>query len=339
MAAWDDVTARARGLATHLLRPEQLAALAHAGDVPAFAALLERDGYRIGAEGRVPTPADLERAVRRRAAARLKLLARWCGTRAAVLAVIFEEEDRRSIETLVRGAAEGSTAEARLAGLVPTPELPLRALEELAALASPRAIGALLAAWHHPLAGPVLGVTGKGPPDLLHLEAGLARLFAERATRAARRGDWVLRQQVRTVIDLENVVAAVLLAEEGEARPAEDLFLPGGERVTPKVFAAACAATKAQYATRILGGAFTGTPYLHAILACELDAGRLDAALVAARHADLRRTARLHPLTTAPILAFALGIRLEVLTLQRVLWGITLGAPEEERLPATAHLA
>ena len=47
MLRWDDVNARARGLATHLLRPAQVPALAAAADLPDLLRRLERAGCRL----------------------------------------------------------------------------------------------------------------------------------------------------------------------------------------------------------------------------------------------------------------------------------------------------
>ena len=104
---------------------------------------------------RIPYAEAFALAVRRKAAARMRLLARWAGGRDAVLAVVFEEEDRRSLRALLRGAVQGARAEERLEDLIPTPLLPERALAELARQARPAAIAALLTAWQNPY-GPAL---------------------------------------------------------------------------------------------------------------------------------------------------------------------------------------
>ena len=125
---WDDVNARARGLSTHLLGGGQLAELAGAPDLPALAARLRDAGLTLP-ETAEPTAAELELAVRRRAAGELTILGRWTARRPELLAVLFDEEDRRSVRALLRGAVERASAGLRIAGLVPTPALPERALE------------------------------------------------------------------------------------------------------------------------------------------------------------------------------------------------------------------
>ena len=71
---WEDVNARARGLATHLLRRDVLEALARHPDLAALGAALRTHGYPLE-EGEA-APEALELGLRRMAAARLRVLAR-----------------------------------------------------------------------------------------------------------------------------------------------------------------------------------------------------------------------------------------------------------------------
>ncbi len=161
------------------------------------------------------SPAALELALRRAAADRLRLLARWCGPRVAILAVLFEDEDRRSLRALLRGSLQHAPAEARLAGLVPTPTLPERALRELANQATPAAVAALLTAWRNPYGSVLLAAASAAQPDLFTLELLVNRTFAARASRAAR-GTGLLADYVRDAIDLENAVHGAGARERGE---------------------------------------------------------------------------------------------------------------------------
>ena len=137
-ARWEAPNARARGLGTHLLSDEAMSALATAPDLAAMVALLEAAGIVIPEEGRL-TPLAIELGIRRAAADELQRLARWFGDRSAAPGLIFADEDRRSLRAMIRGAAAGASAEARLVGLIPTPNLPERVLAELAR--QPRVIG------------------------------------------------------------------------------------------------------------------------------------------------------------------------------------------------------
>ena len=183
---WEDLNARARGLGTHLLSGPQLNALAMAADIAALGEALRRLGYPL--EEGAASPGALELALRRMAAGRLHILARWCGPRVGVLAVWFEDEDRRSLRAMLRGAVQHAPADTRLAGLVPTPALPERALRELANQPTPAAVAALLTAWRNPYGSALLAAASVAQPDLFTLEILVNRTFAQRATRAARGG-------------------------------------------------------------------------------------------------------------------------------------------------------
>lgn len=326
MTAWVDVVARARGLATHLLPSGELHRLLRQPDLGALGEDLRRAGFPV-AEGE-RDPAALEMAVRRRTAQALRLLARWCGPRSDMLAIIFEDEDRRSLRALVRGAAQGAPREARLAGLVPTPALPERSLAELARQASPAGIATLLTAWGHPY-GPPLRIPAAAPyPDLLNLDALINRLFALRALagarRDARRGELV--EYVQQAIDLENTVTAVAITGQKDVVP-KDLFLPGGKRIDIGVFETAAGRPDGRDAALILAAAFAGAPFAAVLRAARPATEPWEDALLRARVAALRREVRRHPLGPAMALYFALRLRVETTDLSRAIWGIALGAP------------
>ncbi|HSB53273.1 MAG TPA: V-type ATPase subunit, partial [Gemmatimonadales bacterium] len=204
MTVWDDLNARSRGLSRHLLGRSTLERLARAPDLGALADELRHLGYPLPAEGK-PDGAAIELAARRRVARQLAILARWAGVRRPALAILFEDEDRRSIVALLRGAVQHAPPELRLSGLMPTSILPERALEELSRQPTPAAVASLLLAWDHPLSSALLPHTGDPEPDLLHLEILLHRAFAERAHAAAKREGrhGPLVHYVERLIDLE----------------------------------------------------------------------------------------------------------------------------------------
>lgn len=327
MTTWDDLNARARGLGTHLLGRSALELLAHSPDLPAIAAELERRGYHVEESARA-SAAGLELAARRAIAQRLKTLSRWAGPRTETLAVLLEDEDRRSIAALVRGAVQRAPAEQRLSGLVPTPELPERALEELAHQPSAGAVASLLVAWRHPLAASLLPEAGRPEPDLLRIETALARAFARRALRAARRGGWrgLLVRYVERVIDIENAYAVLALCGEKKPEIAEH-WLPGGRGVTLKLAERAAATGEPAAACHMLASAFTGSPLAGVFADPAGNPAGLELAVLAAQIDELRGLARTAPLSPAPLLSYALRLRAEVLDVRRVVWGISLGAP------------
>ncbi len=328
---WDDVNARTRGLGTRLLRPQQVARLAEARTLSALAERLRESGYGIPPDA--AAPAELELALRRAAAERLELLARWCGPRAHLLAVIFEDEDRRSLRAVIRGAVDGVEPEVRLGGLLPTPTLPSEALEELARAGSLAAMAAQLVAWDHPASGAVLGASQRpGEVDLTRLELAIDRTYARRAAAAARAGDGWLKGYVRETVDLINVATARLLLAEPTELPPEEYFLDGGSRLTQARFAAAARATDVEDAVRLLADAFTGTPWALQIQRWGRDLLQMEDAFLDARLRRQRRAARLDPLGTAPVIGYALGVRVELRNLQRLVWGIALDVPGRLRV-------
>jgi hypothetical protein len=141
--------------------------------------------------------------VRRRAARELAILGHWTARRPELVAVLFDEEDRRSVRALVRGAVERAPAELRIAGLVPTPALPERALAELARAPTPAAVAALLVAWQHPYGLPLAARARSPQPDLYALELALGRAAAARLTAVAHRVGGFLAAFIHETIDLD----------------------------------------------------------------------------------------------------------------------------------------
>jgi vacuolar-type H+-ATPase subunit C/Vma6 len=321
---WDTLNARARGLRTHLLSRGDLERLGQSADLPALADGLRAAGFPITDADRF-SPAALELAVRRRAGAQLATLARWAGPRAAAAALLYDDEDRRNLRAILRGAADGAAAPLRLAGTIPTPSLPERALEELARQPTPRAVAALLVAWRHPLGAPLLAAVGAGHADLLRLEVVLSRHFTERAVRLAQGGP--LLEFVRETIDVENALAALVLAERSADVTPKDAFLRGGSRIDIAAFEEAIATGTATGAGARLARAFGESRLAGPLARAGGDGGAAEAALLRARLAAQRGAARRDPLGPAPLLVFVLALRAEADDLRRLIWGLALDAP------------
>ena len=330
MSTLDAGVARARGLSTHLLSPAAREELRASLDLIGVAERLRTgpDPILLVAPG-IPTPEALEAAIRRRAGARLAALARWCADVPDVLTVLLGEEDRRDLRLLLHGVVEGAAPADRLRGTLPTPTLPAGALATLASQTTVRAMAALLAAWHHPDADALATDHAPGPPDLLALDAALTRSWASRATAAAARVDGELRRYVAATIDLENALTAVMLAGSTGDRP-ELEPIPGGVRFPRARWKTIAGAGSVAASLALAREAFAGTPFEKAF------SGAGGAALARTRAwtaalAIARARARTAPLSSAPLIAYVLGVRDEVQELQRLVWGVALGAPPAAR--------
>ncbi len=327
-----DINARARGLRTHLLPPSTLDKLASAPNL--FA--LQRDFSALGFV-RPDAPAStaaLEQAVRRHAAAQISLLSRWSeGPRRAALAVVFEDEDRRSIQAVVRGAQQGAPAEDRLAGLVPTASLPERALQALAAQPTVKDVVHLLGWWQHPLALPLLEPAGKPHPSLLRIEVALHRAFARRATQAAKKADRHLAAYVTQVIDIMNAWSVLLHFDEHDPAIVDLTFIEGGSALLRGHFEQLMSLPRFDEAGSMLVRQFRGSPLSSAFRHGVDNLAELESAILRAQIDQQNRALRVDPGGTAPIVGFALELRAQVVSLRRIVWGVALRAPSALLVP------
>jgi vacuolar-type H+-ATPase subunit F/Vma7 len=180
---------------------------------------------------------SLEKAVRRHAADQMGILDRWCmDDRRAALAVILEDEDRRSIQTILRGAQQGTAAEVRMAGLIPTTSLPERALLTLAGQPTPTDVIRMLALWNHPLGVPLVAAASGPHPSLFEIEVELQRAFARRASARAHQGGSQLVEYVEQVVDVMNTWSALLHFVERDPAIVDMTFVEGGRWITRDVF-------------------------------------------------------------------------------------------------------
>ena len=325
MTVWVGVVARARGLSGRLLSPAALAELAPSTDL--------RDlGTRLAARRARPAPEavsarSLEDDERRHYGAQLRLLAHWSGAHVNLLAPLFDDEDRRSLRTVLRGAVAGVPATDRLAGLIPTPALPMRALDQLASCDLQAAIAALLVAWGNPYGPPLVAETSRQNPDLFQIEHSLVSTWATRARRAARRGDRAMRAFVKRQLDLANLWTALLVAEHGFDGPAGSLFIEGGALIRRGDLEQAAAAKSRSRAVEILDKLVRQSPLAAATGVGDNVEERVRHALIR----EQRAIARQQPLSTAPIIEFWLRLRAEAAAIRRVIWSIAAGVPAAAR--------
>ena len=325
MSRWTSLVARTRGLATHLLSESALRNIESCVTLRSLATRLVESGYPVPEPESTSTPADIELACRRIAAARIGVLERWALGEGDLLLPFTLAEDMRSIRTLIRGAvgSGGVSADARVRGLIPTARLPVRALAQLAGIDDPIAIGATLVAWRHPLARAVTADQLR-EADLLRLDCRLLDAWARASMKVAQQhGLRSIRRYVVETIDVANAVTARLLAEQrSDVEPAE-LFVQGGARIAVADLVAAAASHDVErIAARVR---LTGPD---AVLETALSAALLhfENDLLVARIAAARRESRRDPLDPAVVALFFLRLRAEQGRIIRAAWSCALGA-------------
>lgn len=332
MTDWGDVIARARGLSTHLLSVAQLAQLDACADLPEFAALAARFGaVEPVADARSAEPHALEVSARRNAAQRLAVLAQWARERVDALAPLFDAEDRRAVRALARGAVAGVPGPQRMAGLVPTPLLPGRALEELSRAGDLATIGALLVAWQHPFGAVVRDEGARQHTDLFRLEVALARSAGERARTRASRADAAMRDYVERMIDLENLAATLVLVDHRTDASPASVFVDGGHHIHLADLQFAAESASLDAVVNRLTPRLRGAPTMRAALLA--DARHAEDAALAAMIDEFRRRAISEPTGLATVIAFSLRLRADLQAVQRIVWRITLGVPRQPASP------
>jgi hypothetical protein len=93
------------------------------------------------------------------------------------------------------------------------------------------------------------------------------------------------------------------------------------------VFDDAATAPDRAEACRRLARAFGSRPLGRALIRASTRLPDLDDELLAAQLAERPAAARLDPLSSAPLLAYALALRAETRMLGRLVWGVALGLP------------
>jgi vacuolar-type H+-ATPase subunit F/Vma7 len=322
---WVDVVARARGLASRLADDRALAAVAASRDPAGLAAAVAAAGYRgVGRAG----PAAIERALRARAAAELAILVRWADDRAAGLAPLVDDEDRRSLRAIARGVVAGTSSDARLAGTIATPQLPEAALRALAAQPTAVATYAVLARRGHPFAAALAAELSRAPVDLIAVEIALGAAFAARGRRARDPG---VAAHVAQVIDGDNAAAALLLSARGRGVDPDACFAAGGVRLGRAAYLAAATGPPAA-ARRVVAAAFTATPVARAVL--DGEPGALDGAILSWQLATQARLVRAEPGGLAAVVWQVLRRRREAHVIRRAAWRLASDARAASDGPA-----
>ena len=328
MTDYSDLVARARGLSGHLLRAEQFVPLygcpaAHLAEQLAALGAISADVVARDSDGAQDVH-GLERALRDRAAQRLQILARWSGTRYDALAVLFDDEDMRSLRALIRAIVSGIAPENRTAGLIATPGLPVRALNALASSGDVANLASLLLAWQSPYGSAIAVEAARARPELLRFDVALTRVFADRARKASRHNG-TLRHYVERVIDLANLWTALVLADHRTDVDIASLFITGGPLVQQAALAFAVSAARREPVVTRLRARVAGTPLA---MALDVDEGRdAEDAALDGLVAEFRLVARREPTSVAPVIAFVLQQRAELRTLLRIVWSVSLGIP------------
>jgi vacuolar-type H+-ATPase subunit C/Vma6 len=320
---WEDVVARVRGLASRRLGRDAIERLATSRDLHAFVKALDSTIYASAASLSPLTAERIERETRRVAGDRVTIIATWCGDRAELLAPLFEDDDRRSLRTIARSIVAHAPAEQCAAGLMPTPALPVAALDELAHRQRLRDVATTLSAWGNPYGSAMMNEALRDTPDLFALQLALDRAYAKRAVPIAERAGDALGWYVHMLIDAENARAALAVADHAVEREPHSLFIDGGDLVPFELFVD-LAAREPNDARSRLARVFGGT-----VLAPVVNGSgdeRYGATLTAMlRH--LRRIVRADPLSLSAILHYVLELRAELQDLARIIWGIALQAP------------
>ena len=324
MTGWEDVITRVRGLSSRLVGRATLKTLSGSPDLTAMLHGLAATPYAAIPEAAAADTAVFERATRRVAADHLHIIVAWCGTRVALLVPLFEDEDRRNLCAITRAIAAGSPLDQRTAGLLPTPSLPLAALDELARQPRVRDVAAMLTSWGNPYGSAMTSESLRPTPDLFALQLAIDRQYFRRARQAAGDAGKHLQSYVEQQVDAENLRAAFAVVKHSVEREPAELFVEGGTLLSREEYGRLCTDQPSDAHVRI-ERLVAGTPL--APLAALDRHSDVDGELLAAMISGLRRTVRMEPLSLAVLLDYVLRLRAEIHDIARIVWGITLRTP------------
>ena len=306
---------------------DALERLADAGDLAGFARGLVRLGAAIDPVGETPDIFTIERAIERTASRYIRTLHRWQTRSPGVLDLVNADRERRSLRALLRGAVQGAPFEARVAGLLPTSSLPLPVLIALARQASAAAVVKRLMFFRRPHADRLLALAGSARPNLMAIEVALLEDYADCATRAAARGDDILRQFVHSRIDVINAQNALLMCGGPRELGPGDGFVGGGRWLTRPDFVSASAAESQDAARAYLRTALAKTPLAPLLGAVLSGMAQMERTFLAETLKQLTRASRLAPLSSAPLLRVLVRIETQSHDLRALAWGAFLDTP------------
>lgn len=321
-----DVNTRARGLRTRLLQPHDFDRLVHARSL--FKLQRELSAMGVVAADLPATPATLELAMRRRAAELMGILSRWSTEeRKPVLAVLLEDEDRRSIGRILRGAEQGASSDARMSGLVPTAQLSERALRVLASQPTMTDVVRMLVLWRHPFGPPLVEAVSGPRPDLFQAEVGLQRAFARRALERARKAGADLLDYARQVVDVMNAWSALLHFPERDSAIVEMTYIEGGRWIGREAFEELLGRESLEDVRKALAHDFHDSPLRQVFESETRGVAELESAVLDAQIFEQRKLARVRPQGPGPLIQFSLELRAEALNVRRIIWGVALETP------------
>ena len=326
MISWVDVVARARGLSSRLLDRDRIAALAHLPDLRHLAAALA-DRYGPMPDEAIGNPTAMEQVVRLAIARELDILCRWCGARVRLIAPLLEDEDRRTLRSLMRRIAAGASPQSRIAGLLATPTLPRPLLALLARQSRLDAVASALTAWGSAYGSAMLPLCTGPHPDLFEIQLAIDRTFAARAIRDARQAGEPVLSYVTSRIDAANVMSARALAARSVEHDAQSLFIEGGQLVAREAFVRLAQTVDPQRARDQLRALLGGTTLAELAEAPVDESSVLDDRLLHTFVTAIEHGMRLDPLGLWPVVWYLLRLRAEGRDISRVIWGVALGAP------------
>ena len=321
-----DINARARGLRTRLTSARDLERLTR---VPSLFALQRELAALNLASASVPaTPESLEAALRQRAAQLMSILRRWSSDeREPILTVLLEDEERRSLDRILRGADQGAASDARLSGVLPTGRLSERALRVLAGQPTMADVVRMLLLWNHPFGAPLLDAVSGPRPRLFEVEVALQRAFARRALARARKGGQELLDYAQQLVDLMNAWSALLHVSEHEDSIVDLTFVEGGRWIDREALEQLLSCGSIDEVWRGLTHTFGDSALCTVFAGATPALAGLEGAVLQAQIAEQGRIARIHPQSAAPLIRFYLELRAESLNLRRIIWGVSLRTP------------
>jgi vacuolar-type H+-ATPase subunit C/Vma6 len=322
---WSDVNARVAGLTTRLLSPRTLRELRATRSLSEFVARLAATRALASAPAADAPVAAIEEGVRRVAADRLRLLERWLGPRRDAVRVVYEDEERRAVRALLRGAAQGAPPEQRVAGLLPTTVLDETTLARLEKCADPPAVLAVLESIGHPFATDLRDVGVGATTDLYRLELALDRAFARRARTASRHPG--LSTYVTRVLDLRNAWAALLTPPGRAILSRPDPFVEGGRLLDRGALADIASRGDVGERRRLLAERFRGSGLSGVFEPSSGELASLERMALEALIREQDKARRRDPSGPLALVVYTLRLRRELLELGGVLWGLALGRP------------